>query len=108
MRQLTMTSKLPWLCRPIAALALSAFALSSPAVGHETTLRPDDLRIATIGYRLAIAGRDLCPRQGPVTGLLLHHLAEYERADRPALAGRGLHPRRGGGAGGAERPAAAP
>lgn len=85
-----MTSKLPWLCRPIAALALLGCALSPPALGHESALRSDDLRIAAIGYRLAIAGRDLCPRQGPVTGLLLHHLAEYERADRPALAAQGL------------------
>ncbi|MEZ0243933.1 MAG: M48 family metalloprotease [Sphingomonas sp.] len=55
-----------------------------------STLRPEDQRVATMGYALAIAGRDLCPIKGPVTGLLLHHLAEYLPADRPAMIAAGL------------------
>lgn len=71
-------------------LALAAAMPVVPLKAAESTLRPDDLRVAAIGYRLAIAGRDLCPRQGPVTGMLLHHLAEYDKADRPSLIAQGL------------------
>jgi hypothetical protein len=78
------------LIRLAAPLALLGIAFGAPLQASESTLRPDDLRVATIGYRLAIAGRDLCPRQGPVTGLLLHHLAEYDQADRPGLIAQGL------------------
>lgn len=74
----------------VALLALLGIALASPAHAGQSTLRADDLRVAAIGYRLAVAGRGLCPRQGPVTGLLLHHLAEYARADRPAMIAQGL------------------
>jgi hypothetical protein len=84
----------PLLRRAARALAIPLAVLGSilaaPLPAAESTLRPDDLRIAAIGYRLAIAGRDLCPRQGPVTGMLLHHLAEYEKADRPGLIAQGL------------------
>jgi hypothetical protein len=65
-------------------------ALPAPLQAAESTLRPDDLRVASIGYRLALAGSGLCPRQGPVTGLLLHHLAEYDKADRPGLIAQGM------------------
>lgn len=61
---------------------------ASPAEG--SSLRPDDLRIATIGYRLATARPGLCPRLAPVSGLLLHHLGDYTPADRPALVEGGL------------------
>jgi membrane-associated protease RseP (regulator of RpoE activity) len=71
-------------------LALLGGVVAAPLSAAESTLRKDDLRIATIGYRLAIAGRDLCPRQGPVTGMLLHHLAEYDKTDRPGLIAQGL------------------
>ncbi len=76
---------------PRLYLAALAALLGVPAVrAHESSLRPDDLRVATIGYRLASAGHDLCPRLGPLTGLLLHHLAEYDKADRPGLIAQGL------------------
>lgn len=84
----------PLMRLPLRSLAVPlALAAAMPAIplrAAESTLRPDDLRIAAIGYRLAIAGRDLCPRQGPVTGMLLHHLAEYDKADRPGLIAQGL------------------
>lgn len=90
-----MTRWHPHLIRPALRLlaiplALAGSILAAPLQAAESTLRPDDLRIAAIGYRLAIAGRDLCPRQGPVTGMLLHHLAEYAKADRPGLIAQGL------------------
>lgn len=49
-------------------------------------LRLDDYRVAVIGYRLAVSGIPLCPEQAPVTGLTLHHLAEYAPKERPAAA----------------------
>lgn len=55
-----------------------------------STVHVEDLRIATIGYRLALAGRDLCPLQGPLTGMLLHNLAEYRPVDRPGLIAHGM------------------
>jgi hypothetical protein len=55
-----------------------------------SSLRAEDLRVATIGYRLALAGREFCPIQGPLTGMLLHNLAEYRQADRPGLIAQGM------------------
>jgi hypothetical protein len=48
-------------------------------------LRQADLRVATVTYRLALAGRGLCPQPYPLTGLLFHHLAEYQPGDRPLM-----------------------
>ncbi|MFL6846196.1 MAG: M48 family metalloprotease [Allosphingosinicella sp.] len=64
-----------------------AQALPAPAAGA-TTLRRDDLRIARVAYRLALAGAPLCAEQYPLTGLLFHHLAEYEPRDRPLMVRR--------------------
>lgn len=79
----------------IAALLLAASPLGSlraedgPPQGAlpigTTTLRQSDARVAAVGYKLALSGRALCPRPYPLTGLLLHHLAEYEPADRPLM-----------------------
>lgn len=76
---------------PLAALAFGAAeAGAQPAPGEaaSTTLRKDDLRVALVAYRLALAGAALCPDRYPLTGLLFHHLAEYEPADRPLMIGR--------------------
>jgi hypothetical protein len=40
-------------------------------------LRPEDYRVASVGYRLAVAGKAHCPNLFPTTGLALHHLADY-------------------------------
>ncbi|MES2441420.1 MAG: M48 family metallopeptidase [Pseudomonadota bacterium] len=61
-----------------------------PAHAQGSYLRQDDFRVATIGYRLATAAPELCAKPGPVSGILLHHLAEYGRADRPGLIAQGL------------------
>jgi hypothetical protein len=50
-----------------------------------TTLRRDDLRVGAVAYRLALAGAARCPNRYPLTGLLWHHLAEYEPVDRPLM-----------------------
>lgn len=83
---------------PLALLALGAAgaraqpALPSPApvaaAAASTTLRQDDLRVAQVAYRLALAGAALCPDRYPLTGLLFHHLAEYEPGDRPLMIAR--------------------
>ncbi|HEY0312474.1 MAG TPA: M48 family metallopeptidase [Allosphingosinicella sp.] len=66
---------------------------ASPASGEaglegESTLRRADLRVAKVAYRLALAGRPLCPSPWPLTGLLFHHLAEYDVADRSLMIAR--------------------
>jgi peptidase M48-like protein/PDZ domain-containing protein len=66
---------LPLIC------ALSAIAASLPG-NPATTLRPEDLRVASVGYRLAVQGAAYCPEPFPLTGLLLHHLPEYDEQGR--------------------------
>jgi Zn-dependent protease with chaperone function len=58
------------------------------AEAGESTLRRADLRVAKIAYRLALAGRSLCPAPSPLTGMLFHHLAEYEVKDRALMVAR--------------------
>lgn len=72
--------------QPPAAPAAAAAAEVAAAVS--TTLRQADLRVALVGYRLALAGAALCPERHPLTGMLFHHLAEYEPADRPLMISR--------------------
>ena len=81
---------------PLAGLLLSAQAPAGPAslpaptaeATGSTTLRSDDLRVGLVAYRLALAGSALCPERYPLTGLLYHHLAEYEPDDRKLMAAR--------------------
>jgi Zn-dependent protease with chaperone function len=81
--------------RYLAAWLLVGGLLAAPAAGAQpapeastagtTTLRQADARIAEVAYRLALAGRSLCPISYPLTGILFHHLAEYLPADRPRM-----------------------
>ncbi|HYG46581.1 MAG TPA: M48 family metallopeptidase [Allosphingosinicella sp.] len=81
---------------PLGALSLGAAgATAQPApapaaadAAASTTLRRDDLRVALVAYRLALAGAPLCSERHPLTGMLFHHLAEYEPGDRPLMIGR--------------------
>jgi hypothetical protein len=62
-------------------------AMAAPpasAIASATTLREADLRIATIAYRLGSAGAPYCSDRFPLTGLLLHHLPEYDEDGRRA------------------------
>ena len=45
-----------------------------------------DLRIATLGNRIAVQAAPLCPDKAPQTGLLLHSLGQYAPAVRPMMA----------------------
>jgi hypothetical protein len=59
---------------------------ATPAIA--STLRSDDARVGAVAYRLARGGAASCPELYPLTGLLFHHLAEYEAKDRPLMIGR--------------------
>jgi len=82
--------------RRLSALLLLSMAWAIPALAQQpaavqvvdsgtTTLRKADARVGQVAYRLATAGRALCPTLHPQTGLLFHHLAEYLPADRPLM-----------------------
>jgi Zn-dependent protease with chaperone function len=75
---------------PFSAIAqpLAGVRAGDAAAAGESTLRQADLRVAKVAYRLALAGRSLCPAAWPLTGLLFHHLAEYEPKDRPTMVAR--------------------
>jgi len=80
--------------RLCVAIAL-ALGQTSAAVAQDAPLFPDagspQMRVATIGYRLAAANRQRCPRVEPLTGLLLHDLGSYASALRQQIAaGYGL------------------
>lgn len=76
----------------LAWLGANASAQPLPAAAAEaapsTTLRQDDLRVGLVAYRLALAGAPGCAERYPLTGLLFHHLAEYEPRDRPLMIAR--------------------
>ncbi|MGE5722472.1 MAG: M48 family metalloprotease [Sphingomonadales bacterium] len=72
---------------PICAsllLSLTGAAAPPQAPAHiaATTLRADDLRVATVAYRIGLTARTFCPQPYPLTGLLLHHLPEYDAQGR--------------------------
>ena len=54
--------------------------------GSASYLRQEDYRVARIGYRIGLAGARYCRDSYPLTGLSLHHLAEYGADDRPQAA----------------------
>jgi hypothetical protein len=89
-RALSLTLFFPLLALAGLAPEASAQPAPVPAAGaaNSTTLRRDDLRVALVGYRLALAGAALCPQRYPLTGMLFHHLAEYEPGDRPLMIAR--------------------
>jgi hypothetical protein len=70
---------------PPAAAVLAQPGPPREAASRTTALRQADARVAAIAYRLALAGRPLCPATFPLTGLVFHHLAEYLPADRALM-----------------------
>ncbi|WP_168355986.1 M48 family metallopeptidase [Sphingomonas gei] len=77
---------------PLAAcLALSLAGPSGPAnAGQDRqtfeAVREADLKLATIGWRLAVSNAPLCDRLEPGTGLQLHTLDQFEAGSRAAAA----------------------
>ena len=78
----------------LLALALAGTAIAAPAPpaapaaaaeGSEAAgsfLRAEDHRLGAIAYRLALNGLRLCTERAPLTGMMLHHLAEYDAEGR--------------------------
>ena len=62
-----------------------AQADSAAAANPGDFLRAEDGRVASVGYRLAVAGAAYCPDRIPLTGLSFHHLREYRERDRPLM-----------------------
>ncbi len=67
-----------WLCIAAAPVAERADALR--------TLVALDLRVASIGARLATANVGLCSRRAAQTGIVLHDLSQFSGADQDAAA----------------------
>jgi len=62
---------------PRLLLALLLAAAASDPGGELLALRAADLRVATVGYRVALANTDLCRERAPLTGLVLHSAGQY-------------------------------
>lgn len=69
----------------IAAPAAAAQAAPAEAAHSQWYLRAEDHRVLETGYRLAARGASLCAQHHPLTGMLLHHLAEYDAKDRALM-----------------------
>lgn len=63
-------------------------ALPPPPLAEASTLRSEDLRVAAITYRIGLHAAAVCAKHYPLTGLLLHHLPEYDRAGREEMTAR--------------------
>ncbi|MFM5895801.1 MAG: PDZ domain-containing protein [Novosphingobium sp.] len=63
------------------AAALLSCANGAKAANEAETLAAlarQDFRVASVGFRLAVANVDRCSTQMPATGLLLHSIAQYQ------------------------------
>ncbi len=80
---------------PASAAAVQASAAGGPSVAHPADaarpaqpaapasfLRAEDHRLGAIAYRIAVAGLPFCPETAPLTGMMLHHIAEYDAEGR--------------------------
>ena len=78
------------LAASIGFLIVAEALLGQPSTGPggQSTLRQADLRVGAVAYRIALAGRPFCSQPHPLTGLLFHHLGEYEPADRIVMTQR--------------------
>lgn len=66
----------------LAAPGAAPLAGSTADHAPGSFVRSDDYRVARIAYQLATRGRQFCTRLAPQSGVLLHHLGEYSRADQ--------------------------
>jgi len=69
-----------------SALTMSLSAHAAQELPRTAPLAAQDLRLARIGYRIAVQNADRCPSPDRLTGLLLHDRAAYDARDR-ALVG---------------------
>lgn len=78
-----------WYFCPTACLALLLAATAGRADAAQDgrtfeAVREADLKLATIGWRLAVPNAPLCDRLEPGTGLQLHTLDQFDATSRPA------------------------
>jgi hypothetical protein len=66
-------------------LATGLLIDAADAASAASSLREEDRRVGEVSYRLALSGRPNCSDAYPLTGLMFHHLAEYEAEDRAAM-----------------------
>jgi hypothetical protein len=64
---------------PFAALS------AAPPLLQGSYLRAEDHRVGQVAFRIATRAAPLCPAATSLTGVLYHHLDEYEPADRPSM-----------------------
>lgn len=73
--------------RLLLCLALSGFGTTASAEGVSIRqLGTDQLRLATVAYRLGAANAGACSKPQMLTGLILHDLTQYRLDLRPAVA----------------------
>ena len=80
--------------KPLLALLLVSLPVPPAAAADRAddihlalgALRAEDLRVATVAYRLAVANRDLCPKHSPWLGLVVDDPRQYAPAYRQAVA----------------------
>ncbi|MES2444554.1 MAG: M48 family metallopeptidase [Pseudomonadota bacterium] len=68
----------------MAAIALFASPAAHADPDGLRALQRYDQMVTSIGYRLATAGGDLCPGKVPLTGFVLHDLAQYPDTEQAA------------------------
>jgi len=71
-----------------AALAAAAFLFASPVGARPMSVRAlaaQEVRLATIAYRIAAANPHACSTPETLTGLVLHDLLRYDASIRPAV-----------------------
>ena len=62
---------------PISPVAYEVDAKVGTPSDRLATLNVLDARVNAVGFRLSVANIELCPRSGPITGLLLHSESQY-------------------------------
>ena len=72
-------------CTSGSALAAVQPIIAAPPAAAASFLRAEDHRVAAVAYRLGMAGAQHCPVSSPLTGMLLHHLPEYDAQGRRAM-----------------------
>lgn len=74
----------------VLSIGLSSTTLAAPPMPDRfDQLRAQDLRVATVAYRLATTNTPRCaPDVVPQLGFVLHSIAQYRGGDRPAAARR--------------------
>lgn len=71
------------------ATAITAMLAASPAAARPMSMRAlaaQELRLATIAYRLGTTNVHACPKRQAMSGMVLHDLSRYDQSLRPVIA----------------------